>query len=104
MGAHWARTVFETLAYPSPGRSTIWQRGIVRSSVVTANRLSDRVFPGVRLTFASPFRCTRALSKDDLPTFERPTKAISGITPAGSCSAFWQLLINSADRIFTGDL
>ena len=69
-------------------------RGIVRSSVVTSNRLSAWVFPGDRLTFASPFRFRRALIKDDLPTLDRPTMANSGIALPGSCSGLRQLLIN----------
>src|SRR4030095_9416943 len=38
---------------------------------------------------------------EDLPTFERPTTAISGEGPVGNCSEPAQLLINSAFRIFT---
>src|SRR5262245_25295994 len=38
---------------------------------------------------------------DDLPTFERPTTAISGKEAVGNCSGPAQLLINSAFRIFT---
>ena len=41
---------------------------------------------------------------EDLPTFERPTTAISGEGPVGNCSEPAQLLINSAFRIFTRHL
>jgi hypothetical protein len=40
--------------------------------------LAVRVFPGVLLVWASALRPIRALISDDLPTFERPRKAISG--------------------------
>jgi len=33
---------------------------------------------------------------DDLPTFDRPTNAISGKRSAGNCSGDTELLINSA--------
>lgn len=65
------------------------------------NKLIARVLPGVRLTFANPLRCSNELMSDDLPTLERPTKAISGASPVGNSSGLTQLLINSALRIFT---
>jgi len=37
------------------------------------------VLPGVCDTFASPLRLNSLFSSDDLPTFERPANAISGM-------------------------
>src|SRR5262245_42995402 len=62
-------------------------------------RLTRRVFPGVRLTLASPLRCKRELMREDFPTFDRPMKATSGRSLFRNCSGPAQLLINSAVRI-----
>src|SRR5262249_45651274 len=99
-GAHCARTDFDIFAYPYPGRSARMNLDMTASSVVTENRFTARVFPGVLLTLASPFRCSSELIREDLPTFERPTTANSGKSPRGNCSAATQLLINSAVRTF----
>ena len=47
------------------------------SAHCTSKTLSWRVQPGVRLVRASEWRCIIALSRLDLPTFERPAKATS---------------------------
>ena len=52
------------------------RRGSGRNA--TSKNWRARVRPGVAETRASPFRRVSALSIDDLPTFERPTKASSG--------------------------
>ena len=44
------------------------------------------VFPGLLLVLASFVRLVRQLIKEDLPTLERPTNAISGINVSGYCS------------------
>lgn len=44
-----------------------------------------RVRPGVAETLAC-FEPSSAFSKLDLPTFDRPRKAISGIEGAGNCA------------------
>ena len=43
------------------------------------------VLPGFWETFARLLRPNRALSMDDLPTFERPANATSGSVEGGSC-------------------
>ena len=43
-----------------------------------------RVQPGVRLVRARPRRCIIALSRLDLPTFERPANATSAMAGAGT--------------------
>jgi hypothetical protein len=45
-----------------------------------------RVRPGVCETLAA-FSPTSIFSRLDLPTFERPKKAISGTSGAGKCAA-----------------
>ncbi len=49
---------------------------------------------------ARVLRPTKVLIKDDLPTLERPTKAISGIVAGGYCGGQTALLINSVLVIF----
>lgn len=48
-------------------------------------KLMARVRPGVDETLAC-FEPRRAFSKLDLPTLERPRKAISGTEGAGNCA------------------
>jgi hypothetical protein len=43
-----------------------------------AKKLISWVRPGLLETLTSLLRCKRQLIKEDLPTFERPAKAISG--------------------------
>jgi hypothetical protein len=60
------------------------------------NALSRRVRPGVRLTLAR-LRCpTSALSRLDLPTFERPAIANSKRSGGGHCSTDAALVSNAA--------
>lgn len=48
-------------------------------------KLMERVRPGVEDTLAC-FEPRRAFSRLDLPTLERPRKAISGIAGVGNCA------------------
>src|SRR5688572_27910146 len=66
----------------------------------TRYRLASRVLPGAALVRASRRR-TSALIKVDLPTFDRPTSAISGVPSLGRSAALAALVTNSA-LIFTG--
>jgi hypothetical protein len=52
------------------------------------------------LILAKVLRPTSVLIKDDLPTLERPTKAISGSVAGGYCGGQTALFINSALIIF----
>lgn len=65
-------------------------------------KLINCVRPGVALVFTRRFRLTIVLIKDDFPTLDRPTNAISGKVGGGYCEGFTALLINSADRIIIG--
>ena len=58
------------------------------------------VCPGVELVFARRFRFIRVFIKLDLPTLERPTKAISGNADSGYSEGFVALVKNSAAVIF----
>ena len=58
------------------------------------------VLPGVFEVRAKPLRCKSELMSEDLPTFERPRKAISGLPSVVQCSLANALLINSDDKIF----
>ena len=49
----------------------------------TSKKLSSCVRPGVFEVRASPLRLVSALSSEDLPTLERPAKAISGQSGSG---------------------
>src|SRR5579883_956250 len=49
----------------------------------TRKKFRARVHPGLELTLTSRCRSTSELISDDLPTLERPAKAISG-----SCAVF----------------
>ena len=58
------------------------------------------VAPGVELVFAI-FRTARLLIIDDFPTFDLPTKDISGIFPCRDLSGEITLFRYCALRIFT---
>ena len=57
------------------------------------------VLPGVDDVLARFLRCVSILIKDDLPTFERPIKANSGLSGMGHLLTCVLLIINSADVI-----
>lgn len=56
-------------------------------------KLMARVRPGVADTLAI-FDPRSALSRLDLPTLERPRKAISGMEGAGNCAGEWAEMTN----------
>ena len=56
--------------------------------------------PGWALVRTSFLRPSRTLIREDLPTLERPRKATSGNSPAGSWSLLWTLRLYSAEIIF----
>jgi hypothetical protein len=62
-------------------------------------KLISRVFPGVFPILANPLRFRRLLINEDLPTFERPTKAISGMLSIGNCFFSTAPVIKSDDLI-----
>src|SRR5215213_1418127 len=62
------------------------------------------VLPGVLEVRANPFLCKSELMSEDLPTFERPRKEISGLPSVVQCSLANELLINSDDKIFITSL
>ena len=66
-----------TLAYPNPGRSTN------EMVLFIIKKLINCVRPGVELVLTRCLRLTRELISDDLPTLERPVKAISGKSVEG---------------------
>ena len=80
-----------TLAYPNPGRST---NEIV---LFIIKKLISWVRPGVELVLTRCLRLTRVLISDDLPSLERPVKAISGKAAEGYWDGLTALLTNSAD-------
>ena len=94
---HSAERDFDTFAYPYPGKSAIRKIFLLRlaGSWVTSKKLIVRVRPGVELTCAI-FAPTSALIRDDLPTFDRPAKAISGKSGAGNRRGSAALRTNSA--------
>ena len=47
-------------------------------------KLISLVLPGVELVLTSFLRVRRELIRVDLPTFDRPAKAISGMTRSGN--------------------
>src|ERR1700757_3540318 len=81
---HVCDTSRDTRAYPYPGRSVkiIAGRGFPGQRI--SKKLMLRVRPGTELVRAS-FLLTSALITLDLPTFDRPRKAISGSPAAGKC-------------------
>ena len=60
-------------------------------------KLISWVRPGVELIFTRRLRFKRVLIREDLPTLERPVKAISGKTAEGYWDGLTALLTNSAD-------
>ncbi len=52
------------------------------------------VFPGTELTRAKDFRLNSLFKSEDLPTLERPEKAISGKSDGGS----WENVPNAASK------
>src|SRR5271154_2503462 len=84
---HSAEIDFEILAYPYPGKSaktSLWRP--TEPGSPSAKKLIAPIRPGVEETLAA-FSPTKALSRLDLPTFDRPRKAISGTCVAGNCPA-----------------
>lgn len=55
------------------------------------------VLPGVDDVLARLFRFVSIFIKDDLPTFDRPMKANSGLSGAGHLATSVLLIRNSAD-------
>ena len=92
-GAHFFFTDSGTLAYPYPGRSTNVIISLIKKKLINCVR------PGVALVRARRLRFTKVLIREDLPTLERPMKAISGNLLEGYWEGFTALLINSADWI-----
>src|ERR1044072_4796531 len=87
-----------TRAYPKPGKSTKRKRSLM------VKKFNVCVRPGVDDVRASPRTESRELIKLDLPTFERPRKAISGLGSRGQSASLKALFRNSAlkgPRIFT---
>jgi hypothetical protein len=58
------------------------------------------VFPGSALVRASWRREHNELSNDDLPTFDRPAKTISGYPVLGYCLGPTALIVHVAEIIF----
>ena len=56
----------------------------------------SRVFPGVDDVLASPLCLVSMFMSDDLPTFERPMNANSGMSPSGHFLTSVLLITNSA--------
>src|SRR6185503_13659062 len=81
---------FGTRAYPKPGKST------KRNWSLMSKKFSDWVRPGVDEVRARPCTRSRELMRLDLPTFERPRKAISNLESRGQSSSLNALLRNSA--------
>ena len=52
----------------------------------TSKKLMLAVLPGVAETFTRFLRPKTLLSREDLPTLERPATATSGVVGSGSCS------------------
>jgi hypothetical protein len=65
-----------------------------------SKKLISWVRPGVELVFTRRLRLTRVLIRLDLPTLERPAKAISGYFTGGYWAGLVALVTNSADNIF----
>ena len=58
------------------------------------------VFPGVEDVLASCLLFVNMLIKDDLPTFDRPIKAYSGLSQFGNLLTLVLLCRNVADLMF----
>src|SRR5438105_15501034 len=82
---HSCETWREILAYPYPGRSVKTSSGRGFPGQRTSKKLMLRVRPGAELVRASLVP-TRELITLDLPTLERPRKAISGRLGGGNCA------------------
>src|SRR5579872_3337775 len=82
---HSCETSREIFAYPYPGRSAKINSGRGFPGHRISKKLMLRVRPGVELVRAS-FVPTSELITLDLPTFERPRNAISGMLGAGKCA------------------
>src|SRR6185295_18364224 len=65
-----------------------------------SKKFSDWVRPGVDEVRARPRTLSRQLMRLDLPTLERPRKAISGFKSRGQSSSLNALLRNSAVTTF----
>src|ERR1700675_4240904 len=83
---HCADTSRESLAYPYPGKSAKISSGRGFPAMRNSKKLIARVRPGVELVRAI-FAPTSALITLDLPTFDRPKKAISGRPGRGNWAA-----------------
>src|SRR5258705_8692301 len=79
-----------TFAYPNPGRSTKRKWSSIRK------KFNDWVLPGVEDVRARPCTANKELIRLDLPTFDRPRNAISGLASNGQSSSLKALLTNSA--------
>src|SRR3954465_7658188 len=87
----------EILAYPYPGRSAKISSGRGFPGHRISKKLMLRVRPGVELVRASLVPTSELITLD-LPTLERPRKAISGSVGAGK----WETSVAAArnrDRI-----
>src|SRR5512138_2327195 len=105
MAAQRSRSALETFAYPYPGRSqkrTVRGRAAGVGRYATSKNCRARVRPGVLETRASPLRRVSAFSIEDLPTFERPTNAISGAGPRGHSAGRVAVRANSAETTWSG--
>lgn len=60
------------------------------------------VFPGVDDVMAKPFRPVSILMSDDLPTFDRPMNAYSGVSSSGHFLTSELLITNFASLIIIG--
>src|SRR5712692_1659762 len=79
---HSCTTSRERRAYPYPGKSVKTSSGFGLPGQRTSKKLMLRVRPGVELVRASLVP-TSELMTLDLPTFDRPRKAISGSAGGG---------------------
>src|SRR5579863_2302469 len=82
--AHFTVTSFGTRAKPYPGKSAKTKSGCGFPGRRTWKKLMVCVRPGVLLVRATLLP-RRQLMRLDLPTLERPTKAISGALGGGNC-------------------
>ena len=80
-------------AYPYPGKSTIYHSLFIRKWLISI------VLPGVAEVFARFFLSVSILINEDLPTFDRPMNAYSGILPSGHFRTSLLLIMNFASLI-----
>src|SRR5256885_15339180 len=85
---------FGAWAYPYPGRSTTRNWRLIRKKFRTCVR------PGVDDVRARPRTPSNELIKLDLPTFDLPRNAISGMLSCGQSGSLSALLRNLALVIF----